>query len=186
MIFHKTRIKRDNYPPIYLDNKQIDNVKFTKFLDIIMDENLNWSNHISYIKKKFSKVLEYIEPGNFSVRILYFTYIMLLFSHTSFTVLRYGEMLLTTTITNYNSPEKNIRAITFSPYLAHAQNLFIQLNTLLFRKIVIHSIAIQMYKYNISIIPDIIIIFYLTNSDIHPIFTNRNKIRSAFSRHKHM
>ena len=31
MIFHRTRIIRDNYPPIYLDNKQIDNVKFTNF-----------------------------------------------------------------------------------------------------------------------------------------------------------
>ena len=57
MILHKTRIQRDNYPPLYLDYKQIDNVKFTKFLSIIIDENLNWNNHISYIKNKISKAL---------------------------------------------------------------------------------------------------------------------------------
>ena len=72
--------------------------------------------------------------------------------------------------------KKIIRAITFSSYLAHTQNLFIQLNTLPFRKLVIHRIAIQMYKYNIGIIPDIIHYFYVTTSDVHSYNTrNRNK-----------
>ena len=44
-----------------------------------------------------------------------------------------------------------------------------------------------MYKYNNGSIPDIINSFYVTNSDIHSYNTrNRNKIRSAFSRHKYM
>ena len=51
----------------------------------------------------------------------------------------------------------------------------------------IHRIAIQMYKYNIGIIPHIIHSFYVTNSDVHSYNTrNRNKIRSALSRHKYM
>ena len=37
-----------------------------------------------------------------------------------------------------------------------------------------------MYKYNISVIPDIINSFYVTNSDVHSYNTrNRNKIRLA-------
>ena len=44
-----------------------------------------------------------------------------------------------------------------------------------------------MYKYNIGMISDIIIFFYVTNNDVHSYNTrNRNKIRSAFSRHKYM
>ena len=60
MIFHRTRLKRDSYSSLYFDNKQIANVKVTKFLGIIIDENLNWSNHISYIKNEIFKDFEII------------------------------------------------------------------------------------------------------------------------------
>ena len=103
-------ICNNNSPPLYLDNAQIDNVKFAKFLGIIIDENLNWSTHISYIKNTISKGLGIIHRArNFFAKKFYFTYIMLLFFQTSFTVLRYGEMLLTTVlhIANYTSQKEN-------------------------------------------------------------------------------
>ena len=33
----------------------IEQVKHTKFLGVIFDDNLNWSNHISYINSKIAK-----------------------------------------------------------------------------------------------------------------------------------
>ena len=77
--------------------------------------------------------------------------------------------------------------MTFSPYLAHTQNVFIQLNTLSIRKLVLHRTAIQMCKYNIGIITDVINSFYVANSDVYSCNTrNINKTRSAFSGHKHI
>ena len=38
-----------------LNNKSIGYVKFTKFLGVIIDEQLNWLNHILYVKNKISK-----------------------------------------------------------------------------------------------------------------------------------
>ena len=38
-----------------LNNKFIGYVKFTKFIDVIIDEQLNWLNHISYVNNKISK-----------------------------------------------------------------------------------------------------------------------------------
>ena len=45
LIIHKLCI---NKVPI----QQVDN---TKFLEVIIDDNLNWSNHISYINSKIAK-----------------------------------------------------------------------------------------------------------------------------------
>ena len=52
-----------------------------------------------------------------------------------------------------------MRTITFSQYPAYIQNSFIQLSTLPFRKLVIHIIAIQMYKYT----------FWVSASDVNKV-----------------
>ena len=37
-----------------------------KYLGVIIDHKLNWIEHISYVKTKFQKALEYcIRPDNF-------------------------------------------------------------------------------------------------------------------------
>ena len=43
---------------IFLDNIKILRTEKAKFLGVIIDENLSWKNHITYIKGKFPKTLE--------------------------------------------------------------------------------------------------------------------------------
>ena len=40
---------------VIINNCEIQEVAFTKFLGIIIDKNLKWTNHISYIQKKFQE-----------------------------------------------------------------------------------------------------------------------------------
>ena len=40
---------------IEINKVVIEQVKHTKFLGVIFDDNLNWSNHISYIDSKIAK-----------------------------------------------------------------------------------------------------------------------------------
>ena len=56
MIFHRARIKTDSIK-IALGKSRIKQVPFTKFLGVIIDDKLNFDNHISYIKNKLSKGL---------------------------------------------------------------------------------------------------------------------------------
>ena len=56
MIFHRARIKTDSIK-IALGKSRIKQVPFTKFLGVIIDDKLNFDNHISYIKNKISKGL---------------------------------------------------------------------------------------------------------------------------------
>ena len=54
MVFH--RAKHKNYEVnIEINETVIEQVKYTKFLGVIFDDNLDWSNHISYINSKISK-----------------------------------------------------------------------------------------------------------------------------------
>lgn len=53
MIFTNSTIKSDLN--IYINNVGIDRVQVTKFLGVVIDEKLNWKEHVSYIPKKLSK-----------------------------------------------------------------------------------------------------------------------------------
>ena len=54
MIFHRSRIKNNNHN-IEMGNTTLQQVYFTKFLGVIIDDKLNFIHHISYIKNKISK-----------------------------------------------------------------------------------------------------------------------------------
>ena len=49
MVFHRARRKNNIHNNIFLNNSILTKVNYTTFLRIILDNKLNWSNHISYI-----------------------------------------------------------------------------------------------------------------------------------------
>ena len=54
MVFHRGSGKSNICSPI-LNNVSLEMVQCTKFLGIIIDDGLKWTNHISYIKIKLQK-----------------------------------------------------------------------------------------------------------------------------------
>ena len=75
--------------------------------------------------------------------------------------------------------------ITFSQYLAHINDLFIQLQILPFTKLVIHRIGLQMFQNYLGYILKAVESLFITNSDIH-IYKyntrNKDKMRSAYGK----
>ena len=56
MVFHRARIKaKDLNVDMQVNN--IDCVTTTKYLEVIIDNKLKWTNHILYIKIKYQKLL---------------------------------------------------------------------------------------------------------------------------------
>ena len=56
MIF-KTRGKKVNTPAnVTINDKIIKQVKWTKFLGILIDEQMTWKTHINFITNKISKL----------------------------------------------------------------------------------------------------------------------------------
>ena len=54
MVFHRARHKQYNIH-IEINKVLIEQVKLTKFLGVIFDDRLEWSNHIIYINTKIAK-----------------------------------------------------------------------------------------------------------------------------------
>ena len=79
MMFHRTRIKY-NIRDITINGKNVAYTKNTKFLGVIIDNKLTWSDHIIYIKNKISKSIGIIhKTRNFltknTLRNLYYTFV---------------------------------------------------------------------------------------------------------------
>ena len=170
-----------------LNNKSIGYVKFTKFLGVIIDEQLNWLNHISYVKNKISKGFGIILRARkfFTKKTLSNLYNAFILPYLLYCVEIWGNAAECPILPIITLQKKIIRFITFSPYLAHTKNLFLDANILPFKKLVIHRIGIQMFKFNLGLSPVALNNLFVRNSNIHNYNTrNKNKLRSAIGRHK--
>ena len=78
---------------VILDNISLERVKFTKFLGVVIDENLTWKNHVDAISKTISRntgmltKLKHYVPGNI-LRSLYCTLIL---PYTNYGILVWGN-----------------------------------------------------------------------------------------------
>ena len=64
--------------------------------------------------------------------------------------------------------------MTFTPYVAHTETLFINLRILPLDKLILNRIAIMMYKYTNDMLPSVMHELYKRNNEIH-IYGIRNK-----------
>ena len=80
--------------------------------------------------------------------------------------------------------KKIVRIIKFSPYNSPTKIIFQQLNILPLKKLVFQRLALQMYKYEFSIIPLALRNLFEKNSSVHTYYTrHRNKLRPALAKH---
>ena len=70
---------------------------------------------------------------------------------------------------------KNVR-ITFSHYLAHTQPLFIDWFLLPLDKFILNRIVIIMYTICNFLLPEVIIVLYVRNKDIHSYNTKSSNL----------
>ena len=57
IIFHNRQLKIKSVPKIKIDNNSIDQVWSTKFLGVLINENLTWTDHIFTVLNQTSKNL---------------------------------------------------------------------------------------------------------------------------------
>ena len=94
MVFH--RAKHKNYKiNIEINKVVIEQVKHIQFLGVIFDDNLNWSNHISYINSKIAKGVGIIcrEKKCFTITALINLYNAFIFPYLIYCVEVWGNAL---------------------------------------------------------------------------------------------
>ena len=126
MLFNKSNILAKQNSPIMINNSIIEIVDNFKFLGVTIDNKLKWTNHLSQICNKVSKVSYIINmlKHKLPTHILRTIYLSLFQPHLLYGILSW-----------YNSANKNIkrlsiiqkktiRSISKSKYNSHTSNLF--------------------------------------------------------------
>ena len=115
-----------------MNSNTLQRVQETKYLGVIIDENLNWKSHIKLVKAKVSRACYIMTKLKHYVNTaaLKMTYYSLIFSHFSYCICVWGgvaDYLLKPLIT---LQKRAVRIISKSEYNAHTAPLFQDLQIL--------------------------------------------------------
>ena len=173
-MFHRTRIKHKPRN-ITICGMNITYTKNTKFLCVIIDNKLRWSDHINYIKNKIAKSIGIIhKTRNFlnknTLRNLYYTFI---YPYLIYYIEIWGNTNDIHLDPLVKIQKKGIRVVTFSHHRESTAPLFQNLNILNFKKLVTQRIALLMFKYHKGILPDPINNLFSINSNRHNYHTRQ-------------
>ena len=126
MVFHRAKHKHMDVK-LCINKVLIQQVDNTKFLGVIIDDNLNWSIHISYINSKIAKRISIISRVRkfFSKSVLINLYYTFIFPYLIYCVNVWGNALSTHTQPIIKLQNKIIRIITNSYFLTSSEKNYI-------------------------------------------------------------
>ena len=154
MVFSK-RKKTENMV-LSMAGTNIERVKETKFLGVILDEQLNWKEHVSYVRKKISKgifvlnkvkhILDYS-----AMRTLYCAMIL---PYLSYCAEVWGNTYKETTEPVFLLQKRAIRIIHKARYRDNTHELFTKSKLLKFKDLVELQTLLVMYKASTKSLPN--------------------------------
>ena len=107
VLFHPHQKRIMHTVNLHINNKNIKQENFVKYLDIIIDSNLNWRHHVHELSKKikrnigiFSKIRHYINLS--TLKQLYYS---LIYSHLSYGIINLGQHIYIYTSTTIHTPK---------------------------------------------------------------------------------
>ena len=155
---------------VKINNTKLTRVISTKFLGIILDENLTWFNHITYLKTKISKGLGIIIKTRklFNEKVLHTLYHSFIYPYLTYCIEIWGsaanihlELLLLI-------QKKYVRIATHAEFRAHTDKLFLKLNILPITKLYCYQVLIFMYKINHKMLPQIFLSMFNQMNETNP------------------
>ena len=126
VIFHKSRNKPPKDFKLILNNIEIERVEVTKFLGVLIHENLSWKPHVDYVSNKVSKATALLAKLKHYLPkyVLAIIYNSLCLSHISYALLVWGSAPKSCMSRLTKLQKKGIRHICHSKYNAHTHPLF--------------------------------------------------------------
>ena len=169
MVFHRARIKDNPTCNVLIHNEPIDHVKHTKFLGVMIDSKLNWSEHIKHISTKVSKGIGIINKAKkyMNRKGLLNLYNSLVYPYLLYCIEVWGKTDNYITEPLFKIQKKIIRLICHVPYYSSTRNLFPLLNILPLSSVYKLRIGLFMYKVHCGLQPDSILKLYQVNNIIH-------------------
>ena len=109
-----------------IDNQSISAVNETKFLGVVIDQKLTWSNHINYISAKVSKSLFILNRlvNKFNMKSLLSIYYSLVYPHLNYCNLIWGNASKSLIHDLFLLQKRAIRIVSRASYRCHTDILF--------------------------------------------------------------
>ena len=110
-----------------INKKPLERVATFKFLGLLINEHMTWSDHIKYVKLKTSRIVGIMNKLKFTLpgKVLLTIYQSLILPLLNFQILSWGKDVNVESI--FLMQKRAVRIISKSHFLAHATPLFINL-----------------------------------------------------------
>ena len=159
-LFHSSGKKRlipADLPPLKIDNTYIRRDIVTKFLGVLIDENLNWKAQIAHVSSKISKsigILYKATPilNKSLLKQLYFAFVH---SYLSYGNIAWGSTHKSKLETLFRKQKKAVRIINFKDRFNHSKPLFTEMKILNLYEVNVFQVLSLMFKCKLSICPKI-------------------------------
>ena len=135
----------------------------TKFLGLVLNENLSWSFHIDSISRKIAKSIGILYRARHylnldSLKNLYYSFI---YSHISYGTLIWGSNYKSKHLPIHLLQKRALRATTFTDHRTPSRPLFQRLDILNIFEIVKLQLSELAYRHNTNQLPEV---FFITIS----------------------
>ena len=153
---------------LLINENRISEVNETKFLEVIIDNKLNWSPHIMHISKKIAKGIGIILKArkvfdNETLFSLYYTFLPIPQPLYPCMGLRIWYAS-----SSFNSLQnKAIRIINGIPQRTNVDNVYVMHNILSVKRLYSYNVRLFMYKYSNQLLPDIFNNLFSKLADVH-------------------
>ena len=128
---YKTRNSNTTHS-IYLDGCKLTRVAHTKFLGMIIDENLTWKTHIENVCKLCSRNIGVLNKVKHFLpkKSLYQLYCSFILPYLTYGILLWGNASMNYMTKVFKLQKRALRIISNSSYLCHTKPLFEKYNTM--------------------------------------------------------
>ena len=186
ILFSTRNTRLPQSPVVKIDSTPITQVSSTKFLGIIINENLTWTNHIQTVKQKILKNIGIISHlrKNLPLSVLKSLYQTLVQPYFSYCNIVWGINRSTEFNKLFLCQKKVIRIITHSRWRSHSAPLFKELHILPLNLLNDFMVGCFMYICTHNLIcPQYFINMFSTNAVIHN-YDTRSKNNIHIVSHK--
>ena len=169
VIFHPPQKKIHFNVKLSINNIELKQEHYIKYLGILIDSNLSWKPQVNYIAKKIKRSIGILSKLRYYVNcnVLVNLYYSLIYPFLIYGILAWGNTYTTTLNPLYILQKKATRIITFSKFDDHSSPLFKQLNIIKLNDLVTLHISIFMHKYYNHLLPSVFECFFTEVKKIH-------------------
>ena len=178
ILFHRKRARVSLSAGVIINNVKIDMVEKTKFLGVIIDQNMSFQSHINYIKGKVARGLGILYKSRpyFNLETMRTLYNAFIYPYFTYCIEVWGN-----TYQSYLEPlvkmqKRAIRTIVGARKYAHTAPMFLYLKLLNIKEIYIYCVQLFMYKYHHRILPSVFSDLYVRNNSVHEYETRQQNL----------